>query len=38
MSIIHEPEEMLSDSHQGEENDLKGTELGKVVRRMFRDI
>ena len=36
--IVHEPEEMVSDSHQGLKNDLTGTELGKIVRRMFRDV
>ena len=36
--IVHEPEEMVSDSHQGGKNDLTGTKLGKIVRRMFRDV
>ena len=29
---------MVSDSHQGGKNDLTGPELGKIVRRMFRDV
>ena len=28
----------MSDSHQGGKNDLTGPELGKIVRRMFRDV
>lgn len=36
--IVHKPEEMVGDSFQGGKNDLKGSELGKIVRRMFRSI